>query len=147
MKNLFLRRIFACAVLVLAVTVIGEELRTVHAQVKGDSEATEEKLIYMGGVYVIDKDVDLDIAIFRTADGSKFVEFEKDGIAFAGNYRIEGTEIIDGVEFTKVNVDGHEVGYHFQIDTNDSGSYVVDEDGIVYVANELSRQAAMDMML
>ncbi len=146
MRNKRLRGIFGLAVLVLSVLIIGEEIGTVQAKENRKIEENSSKYIYMGGLYASDPVEDIRVTMYRTEDGEFLAAVQHNNEYYSGDFTTTVAKTADGVEYTKMFVDGYQIGYHFKTDKNDVESFIVDEDGTVYVANDISRRIAMDMI-
>jgi hypothetical protein len=108
-------------------------------------EAVKATLTYMGGLYAVDENCDLQIALFRNTDGDILTVISKGGVVtdygFAEN---EEDETEDGQAYTKILIDEKEFGYSFDEDL--TTGIVVDEDGASYKANELAEEEAFAMV-
>ena len=108
-------------------------------------EAVKATLTYMGGLYAVDENCDLQIALFRNTDGDIVTVISKGGVVtdygFAEN---EEAETEDGQAYTKILLDEKEFGYSFDEDL--TTGIVVDEDGASYKANELDEEEAFAMV-
>ena len=108
-------------------------------------EAVKATLTYMGGLYAVDENCDLQIALFRNTDGDILTVISKGGVVtdygFAEN---EEAETEDGQAYTKILIDEKEFGYSFDEDL--TTGIVVDEDGASYKANELDEEEAFAMV-
>ncbi len=108
-------------------------------------EAVKATLTYMGGLYAVDENCDLQIALFRNTDGDIVTVISKGGVVtdygFAEN---EEAETEDGQAYTKILLDEKEFGYSFDEDL--TSGIVVDEDGASYKANELDEEEAFAMV-
>lgn len=104
-------------------------------------EAVKATLTFMGALKSADEASDMQLAIFRNADGDILTVIYKDGsvcdYGFAEN---EEAETEDGEAYTKVLIDEKEFGYTFGEDL--TTGLLVDEDGTVYDAVELSEDDA-----
>ena len=108
-------------------------------------EAVKATLTYMGGLYAVDENCDLQIALFRNTDGDILTVVSEGGAVveygFATN---EDAETEDGTAYTKVIFGENEYGYTFDEDL--TTGLVVDKDGASYKANELDEEEAFAMV-
>lgn len=101
------------------------------------TEATEEaEAVFVDGYYANDGETDMILAFFEVGDAD--IAYVSDGEAeFCSAYTVEEAETEDGdayllVSFTDVDA---QLGY---IDNGDGDYYLVDEDGNVYAAAQLT---------
>ncbi|MCR4686752.1 MAG: hypothetical protein K5659_04220 [Lachnospiraceae bacterium] len=108
-------------------------------------EAVKATLTYMGGLYAVDENCDLQIALFRNTDGDIVTVITEGGAVvdygFATN---EDAETEDGTAYTKIIFGDNEYGYTFDEDL--TTGLVINKDGASYKANALDEEEAFAMV-
>ena len=97
---------------------------------------------YLGGLYARSEVNDMMIALFDSS-GTPIVvitEFDK---LYYGEYTTESGKFEDGVDYTKITVEGKTYGYHIN---DDLTGILVDQDGNKYEAKQLDESVAIDMV-
>lgn len=108
------------------------------------SDAVEENLTYMGGLYISEEDNDLTLVLVRDQNEGNIVAIVSKLDTFTyGIIETEDKTTDDGVEYTAFTLDGNEYGYYFNEDYT-TGGILVDSDGTVYEAKFVDESAAQD---
>ena len=116
--------------------------------VEDTSKMTDEELAeylnisYQGGLYAVDENCDLNIALFKSS-GMPVAVITIGEDLYYGEYTTEEKTTKDGKKYEAITVEGKTFGYEFN---DDKTGIVVDEDGKAYNAKELDESAAMEMV-
>jgi hypothetical protein len=116
------------------------------AEPKSIAAKSEDEFTFMGGLSLQDPENDLTMAMFRDSDRTPVVVIKKYGDKVFGEYETETATLKDGREYTKITVGGHTFGYHFSLEDEEEDSFLVDEDGTAYYADDLIECVAIRML-
>lgn len=151
MKKLggFMKRIFGFIFITLLsmLAVVGckeKVIDTAETTIVESKENILEELNvkYLGGLYARSEVNDMMLALFDSF-GTPIVvitEFDK---LYYGEYTTESVKFEDGVDYTKITVEGKTYGYHIN---DDLTGILVDQDGNKYEAKQLDESVAIDMV-
>jgi hypothetical protein len=119
-----------------------DEMPDLESEIK----AVQDSLTFMGGLMTAEGSAkDIDIAMFRSEQGEIIYIYAVDGtIKDYGMYTTEETTTADGKTYSKITGSDSEYGYYFNEDL--VTGIIVDTDGTVYDAVELTEDSARDFV-
>ena len=110
------------------------------------SEDTADDVVFMGGLYANDGKSDMNLALFREADGNPTVLVQIGADYYYGNLNTTEKKLEDGSAYTALTLGGKEFGYRFDDESLTVG-IVVDAAGEMHSAVTLDESVAKDMLL
>lgn len=114
---------------------------------EAEKNKIQDSLTYMGGLTTEDPADALQLAMFRDNDGNLITLVAKEGTVITyGMFSNGEGELEDGTVYTTLLQDDTELGYGYYFGEGDEDSFLMDVDGVAYVAAELSEDVARDLV-
>ncbi len=129
-----------------AVSETAEAVADEMPDLESEIEAVQNSLTFMGGLMTAEgAEKAIDIAMFRNDQGEIIYIYAVDGtISDYGMYTTEDATTADGRTYSKITGSDKEYGYYFNEDL--VTGIIVDTDGTVYDAVELTEEGAREFV-